>query len=189
MNAVLIDWFEKELNDPQQQNLLLSGIESFYFPSTTILWTITFTCITYIISSPVSILVQYLNHADPIVYDLGVPQKTPYNVSNGGFPFYFEFFATLGTDYSIILSIAIDVLFAYYTFIISRLFKLLSFKFERFIFCHENEKTLRIMIRQHQVLASCRRELEKCYGPVIFALCITCAMTMCTLLYQLYMVK
>lgn len=189
MNAVLVDWFKRELNDQRQQSLLLSGIDSFYFPSTTILYTMAFTCVTYEISCPISIIVQHLQHQSPIVYDLGVPQKIPWNITNGGFLFYLEYSHISVVNYTVFLSAAIDVLFAYYTFIISRLFKLLSYKFEKFIFCYENETTLKILIRQHQTLISFRKDLEICYGPVIFALCITCAMTMCTLLYRLYMVK
>lgn len=188
MNSILLDWLEEELKDPQKQELILSKIGLFYHPSRLVLIAMSIGSCSVTIAPGVTIILQLFHRVDPIVYNLGVPLKAPWDTTNGGIPFYTEYFLMISTFLSITFATAIDSLFAYYSFVIVSLFEALSYEFENFVFTRKNESKMISLIKRHQLLLSCRRNLEKCYGPIIFAFYITCAVTMCTLLYELYMV-
>lgn len=189
LNEALNDWFERELKKPEQQKLMLSGIEMYYYPSIMVIWAIAMNSVPYVATPGVSLIVQLLSGKRPLKYDLAVTEKFAWNVTRGGLPFFFEYSSIFALNYAVILSVSLDGLFAYYTFLISRLYRALSYNFERFTFRREGAVAkFKSLIVQHQQLIGCQADLQNCYGLVIFAFCITCATTLCTLLYQLYTV-
>lgn len=189
LNSILINWFRKELADSKQRSILLSHLGTYYYPSVTMIACTAISIFVFVLHPVLSVLTQHLHHEETIVYDLNVPQKTPWDISHNGVLFCIEYILLSMLNYTILLSIAVDVFFAYYAFVITNLFKLLSYKFTNLAHDVKNQGELKSLIRQHQLLMSCKRNLETPFGPVILGLCITSAVTMCTIAYQLYQVN
>lgn len=189
LNSVLINWFKRELADSKQQGILLSHLGMFYYPSIMMIICTSISLFVFTLNPALSIVTQHLHHEEPIVYDLHLPLDTPWDISHGGVLFFVEYILMSMMEYTVLLSIAVDVLFAYYAFVLTNLITLLSYKFSIIVHDVKNQGKMKNLIKQHQLLMNCKKNLEAPFGPVIFGLCITSAVTMCTIAYQLYQVN
>ncbi|XP_016911381.2 uncharacterized protein LOC107997349 [Apis cerana] len=95
------------------------------------------------------------------------------------------------------ISVSVDAFFGFCMFRISVILRFLSFEFKRSSIDDKNKRNkeksyqqiFRECVEKHVLLLKCRNIIQEIYGPIILLVTITNAMSMCSIIFQLFQVN
>lgn len=95
------------------------------------------------------------------------------------------------------ISVSVDAFFGFCMFRISVILRFLSFEFKRSSIDDKNKRNkeksyqqiFRECVEKHVLLLKCRNIIQEIYGPIILLVTITNAMSMCSIIFQLFQVR
>lgn len=97
------------------------------------------------------------------------------------------------------VSVSVDAFFGFCMFRISVILRFLSFEFKRSSIDDKNktnkeyekshQQIFRECVEKHVLLLKCRNIIQEIYGPIILLVTITNAMSMCSIIFQLFQVR
>lgn len=95
------------------------------------------------------------------------------------------------------ISVSVDAFFGFCMFRISIILRFLSFEFKRSSIDDKNkgnkeknhQQIFRECVEKHVLLLKCRNIIQEIYGPIILLVTITNAMSMCSIIFQLFQVR
>nr|AQN78467.1 olfactory receptor 65 [Meteorus pulchricornis] len=170
--------FEKLLIDQQISSTVLNNFRNFRRLSWALIFLVTIVTLITAGRPIISIISQYLNSGNPIIFPHFYPTLYP------GFRFHFiiEFAATVPF---FCVSPSMDSLFMMYIFQMSGQFREMSYRIMHIDQMGDDKIAIQQCVHQHQTMMRCRDMLQEIFGPILLWVVATNAISLCSLIFQL----
>lgn len=185
---ILFDWFENELEESDQRRLLLTNMGTLVFQCSFIVF------LGMWFATSQFLLIPYLGYLhmknDGTNSTAFFSMVTvPWYTGTDGMRFYSGFVYTVALATFIVLSYFHDAFIIMNAYVMSRLSKLLSYRFEKLKFCRENKVATSELIRQHQKIGVSIINFHNTFQSFFFTSFVSNSLMFATLTFQLYLVS
>ncbi|XP_043270387.1 uncharacterized protein [Venturia canescens] len=186
MHETLESTFRVDFGDAKTREVLLSPLNFFY--RVTLIMSRIFTAIPvfYSIAPLLATIIQYVHHADPIVYHLPIMTKFPWSTDSSllvyTLHYIVESFWSLGIGF---VAVSMDAGLGFYVFQMGAQLRVLSHRLESVKASDDYRALMRDCVLRRQSLNLCRDTLERVYGPIVLWFMVSSSISLCANVYQM----
>ncbi|THK32879.1 odorant receptor 47a-like [Diachasma alloeum] len=134
----------------------------------------------------IRIILQTWHGVQPVKYTLPAPALYPWKIYPGGMVYKITYIYEMYNMLCLAtITVGVDCLFAYYIFLITGQFRVLSHQMVNLQSSEDHDEFIRKWVDKFLVLRQCCRKLQKMYGPIILWQITTNAAVICAILFQI----
>lgn len=187
LHRTLEKHFQEIIDDPVRRGGIFDSLSVFVHPSVTITILLFIGTLVFFLTPLIVLAVQYSNEVHPLKFILPYPGKYPWWFEGGGAVYYLHYgWEVLAGSYLFCVTSGVDSLFGYYIFQMHVIFRTMSISMRSLDSADDDLSgtILRDCVFKHRMLARCRDDLQRIYGPIVLWMFLTSAIIMCTLIFQ-----
>nr|AQN78472.1 olfactory receptor 70 [Meteorus pulchricornis] len=186
LRETLDEYFETLIANQDLMKKVLKGGAIIWRLSSVALTTFFVGSVVNVFTPIMAITKQHKLHIHPIKYFLPNGSVYPWNVTPGGLLWKFHYVCETFSCYTLYaIANSVVSLFCLYVFQMISQLRAMSDRMLHLDESSDPDSIVRDCIHRYETLLKCRNDIEKIFGPVVYWLTITNAISMCLAIFQL----